>query len=288
MRLRTALCGILAVLGSAAAVPAQLAGTTEIITGVVTNAEGQPVEGARVEVTSTESQVTRRFTTDARGRFTILFPDGGGQYQIAVRALGMAPYDAVLARQGDEDRIVTTIQLSSTPSVLQRVVTRAPQRTPPAGVGRPEPGNVERQLTPDQLARLPIDASDIADIASLAPGVVTVPGTDSTAAGFSVAGQRPDQNAVTLDGAQFGGSTIPSEALRVTRVITSSYDVGRGQFTGGQVASTTRSGTNRVQGTFTYGMRDPSLQWEDDSFGSLGRGYKQHTLSGGLGGPLRK
>ena len=288
MRLRPAICGILAVVAFAAAAPAQLAGTTEIITGVVTNPEGQPIEGARVEVTATESQITRRFTTDARGRFTILFPDGGGQYRIEVRALGMAPYAAMLARQGEEDRIVTTIQLSSTPAVLQRVVTRAPQRTPPANVGRPEPGNVERQLTPEQLARLPIDASDIAEIASLAPGVVTVPGTDSTAAGFSVAGQRPDQNAVTLDGAQFGGSTIPSEALRVTRVITSSYDVGRGQFTGGQVASTTRSGTNRVQGTFTYGMRDPSLQWEDDSFGSLGRGYKQHTLSGGLGGPLKR
>lgn len=288
MHVRAALFGMLAVAAIAAIVPAQLAGTTEIITGVVTNAEGQPVEGARVEVTSTESQVTRRFTTDARGRFTILFPDGGGQYQIVVRALGMAPYTAMLARQGEEDRIVTTIQLSTTASVLQRVVTRAPQRTPSANVGRPEPGNVERQLTPDQLSRLPIDASDIADIASLAPGVVTIPGTDSTAAGFSVAGQRPDQNAVTLDGAQFGGSTIPSEALRVTRVITGSYDVGRGQFTGGQVASTTRSGTNRVQGTFTYGMRDPTLQWEDDRFGSMGRGYTQHTLSGGLGGPLQR
>ena len=273
---------------AAPALSAQLAGGTEIITGTVLGPDGRPVEGARVEVTSVETQVTRARVTNARGQFTILFADGGGQYTLTVRHLGSAPYQMPLQRQGDEDRIVVTVQLSTAATVLPRVVTRAPVREPPAPGGRPEPGNLERVLTPEQLARLPLDASDLAEIAAMAPGVVAMPGTDSTAAGFSVAGQRPNQNATTLDGAAFAGATVPSEAVRVTRVITNSYDVARGQFTGGQVATTTRSGTNRVQGTFTYGMRDPSLQWEDETLGSFGEGYREHTLSGGLGGPVRR
>lgn len=49
--------------------------------------------------------------------------------------------------------------------------------------------------------------------------------------------------------------------MRQTRVITSTYDVARRQFSGGEIASTTRSGTNMLQGTFTDGYRDPGLAW---------------------------
>ena len=50
---------------------------------------------------------------------------------------------------------------------------------------------------------------------------------------------------MTLDGLSFlGGTNVPTEAVRQTRVITNTYDVARGQFTGGQVATTTRGGTN--------------------------------------------
>ena len=80
------------------------------------------------------------------------------------------------------------------------------------GVG-PIP-STERALTPDQLARMPIDAGDLALLATLAPGVVAIPGTDSTAASFSVAGQRPGDNNVTLDGVSFGAASVPQDGVR--------------------------------------------------------------------------
>ena len=138
----------------------------------------------------------------------------------------------------------------------------APDQTPRDAPDRPTPGSQERNLTPDQVARLPIDPIDLALLATLAPGVVGIEGTDSTASAFSVAGHRPDANSVTLDGLTFGASTIPQDAVRNTRVITSSYDVARGQFSGGQIASTTRSGSNFKQGTFNYSLRDEQLAWE--------------------------
>ena len=59
---------------------AQVGATTDIITGTVTGPDSQPLAGAVVQAISLETQISRQRTTDARGRFTIVFPDGGGQY----------------------------------------------------------------------------------------------------------------------------------------------------------------------------------------------------------------
>src|SRR5687767_1077969 len=237
------------------AAAAQVGSSTDIITGRVTGPEGQPLAGARVEVTSLETEVTRTRTTDQSGRYTILFPDGGGQYRMTVRYIGMQPLTIALEREADEDRFVADVRMSAVATQLGPVVVRERAATPSRG-DRPEAGSTERVLTGEQLARLPIDPGDPNALAQLAPGVVGLSATDTTPGGFSVAGQRPDQNQVTLDGLTFGGEGVPQEAIRTTRVITSTYDVARGQFTGGQVATTTRSGTNVLQGSFNYSLRD--------------------------------
>jgi hypothetical protein len=265
----------------------QVGSTTDILTGRVTNTAGAPIPGATVEAKSVETQVTRRARTNSDGRYTILFPDGGGQYQLTVRLLGMAPATLNVAHVADEDRLVTNVQLSQNATQIQGVVVRA-RPTPREAPDRPTPGSQERNLTPDQVARLPIDPTDLALLATLAPGVVGIEATDSTSSAFSVAGLRPDANSVTLDGLTFGSSTVPQDAVRNTRVITSSYDVARGQFSGGQIASTTRSGSNFKQGTFNYSLRDDQLAWEAGDESAFNRGYTQNQLSGGFGGPIVK
>lgn len=278
------LCFLLAAAGP---LTAQAGSTTDIITGTVTAQDGRPLVEAVVEVTSLETEVTRRARTDGRGRYTVLFPDGGGQYRVMVRAIGYAPQQFSVTRQADEDRFVANLRMSQVATQLAEITVQG-RRVP---VGLPEgagPGGTERILNLDQLLRLPLDPSDLNLLAALAPGVTGVEGTDSTAAGFSVAGQRPDANAIALDGLLFGTATVPSEALRNVRVVTSTYDVSRGQFSGGLVASTTRGGTNLIQGSLTYGLRDQDLELTgaDEEFASFGRGYTQHQLSGGLGGPV--
>ena len=283
---RAALLVLLAVAAVGSPAAAQ-GGSTDILVGRVVGPDSVPIRGARVEATSVETGVTRAKTTDAQGRYTILFMDGGGQYRVIVRMLGFSPQSHVVTRQADEDRLVQDFALSTIASTLDAVVVTARQ-APRAGE-RPEPGSTERLLSGEQLARLPIDATDPNIIALLQPGVIGVAGSDSTAAGFSVAGQRTDQNLVTLDGLTFGTGTVPQEAVRSTRVITNTYDVARGQFTGGQVATTTRSGTNQTAGTFTYSLRDPHLELDGgDNSQALGAGFTQHTLSGGLGGALKR
>jgi hypothetical protein len=263
---------------------AQVGSTTDILTGVVIGPDSQPLPDATVEAVSVETGISRTHTTNEKGRWTIVFPDGGGSYRVTIKRLGMAPITVAMTREGDEDRLVANVQLTPTAARLQEVVVQASPRGDPRR-GR-EAGSTETALSPDQLARMPIDASDLATLATLAPGVIGFDATDSTESAFSVLGQGLDQNSITLDGLPFGSGSVPQEAVRSLRVITNSYDVSRGQFSGGQVASTTRGGTNFVQGSFNYSLRDPALEVTNPDENGFSGGYLQNQLSGGLGGPI--
>ena len=282
--LTAALC--LAAWGAPVLASAQVGSTTEIITGKITGPQGEPIVGARVEVMSIETQITRGRTTNDKGQYTLLFPDGGGQYRVTVKAIGFGQNVATVLRQADEDRLEHNVQLSKSTQTLNAVTVRT-SNNPQTGIERPTAGSTGVALTAEQLYRLPIDITDIGAVAGLAPGVVSLSGTDSTSSSFSVAGQRPDQNQITLDGMSFGAGGVPSEAVRNVRVVTNTYDVARGQFTGGQIASTTRGGTNVVQGSAGANRYDPELEFPDTSATAFSK-YTQNQLSFGVGGPFKE
>ncbi len=141
-------------------------------------------------------------------------------------------------------------------------------------------------LTPSQIEKLPIDGNDLATLATLSPGVVGLSSTDTTATSFSVAGQRQTLNATTVDGLTFAGASVPTEAVRNIRVVTNSYDVSRGQFTGGQIATTTRGGTNDVAGSFGLTVRNDNLAFGAQGPATYSQLRNQYQLSGGVGGPI--
>ncbi len=262
---------------------AQVGATTDIIAGTVTGPDSQPLGGATVEVTSRETGGSRQVATDARGRFTLLFPDGGGRYELVVRYIGMAPAQLSVARQRDEDRIVANVQMGLAAITMEAVSVTARRSGRAESVGR---GATGQGLSRDEVARLPTDASDLNTVATLAPGVLAIGGGDTSTAGFSVAGQRPTANNVTLDGMSLGSGEVPQDAVRAIRVVTNSYDVARGQFSGGLVASTTRSGTNTPQGSFTATLRDRTVAWGDATSTPFGQGMTQTQVGGGVGGPI--
>jgi carboxypeptidase family protein len=265
----------------------QVGSTTDILTGTITDENGAPLARAIVEAMSLETQITRRTTTDARGRYTILFPDGGGQYQMTARYLGRQPQQTTLQRYADEDRFSWNPQLPPLAITLAPVTVHPPPRAVRAP-DVPTPGSTERARSPELVGRLPLEDNDLNLLATLVPGVLGLAATDSTAAAFSVAGLRSDANAVTLDGLNIGTSSLPQEGLRTTRIVTSTYDVSRGSFSGGLVAATTRGGANIVQGSSSYALRDQSLAVANDESSPFTRGYTQTQLSGGIGGPLAR
>src|SRR5204863_218510 len=110
----------------------------------------------------------------------------------------------------------------------------------------------------------------------------------SVATGVTRSRTTNDKGQYTILFPDRGGTNVPTEAVRQTRVITNTYDVARGQFTGGQVATTTRGGTNSLAGSSSYALRDPHLEWATDQSTptTFGQGYTQHQFSGGIGGPV--
>ncbi len=263
---------------------AQTGSSVDVITGTVTDSAGRPVAGATVEAYALETQVTRRTTTNTNGRYTIFFNDGGGQYRLTITMIGKQPFIANVTRQTDDDRIMVDVKMGDRPVVLQEMVAQA-NRGPLPGRDAPTPGSTERNFTAEQALRLPVDASDLAALAALVPGVIITPGTDSTAAQFSIAGQGGAANNYTVDGLSFGGDALPQDAIRNTRVITNTYDVARGQFSGGLVSATTRGGSNATQGSISGNLRDYHLAFggTEDVFT---RGQTQQRLGFGFGGPI--
>ena len=149
------------------------------------------------------------------------------------------------------------------------------------------PGSTKRDIPSEMAARLPVDASDLNALATLAPSVAGIDATDSTGTQFSVAGLRPTANSVTLGGLSFGSGSVPQDAMRSTQIVTSTYDVARGEFSGALVASTTRGGTNVPEGSVTYTARSGSGVGRR-RFIALGGVRAESVRRGGVGGPHRQ
>ena len=292
VRTTTALALLLA-LAAVAVRPLEAQGgnNVDIIVGTVSDASGKPVAGAVVEAFSIETEVTRHATTNDKGQYRIIIDAGGGQsqYRISVKAIGKNPAIYNVARQSDDDRIVLNIKLGETAVKLQDLVANAARRpNPDQNENRVTAGESSRSISGDQAMRLPIDASDLAALAALAPGVILTTGTDSTAATFSVAGQSAASNTYVVNGQTTSSSSVPQDAVRSTRVITNSYDVARGNFAGGMVSVTTKGGGNRVTGSLSSGLQSPDLAWGGNTSNAFGAGNTRENFGAGFGGPLKR
>jgi hypothetical protein len=274
------------VLGTAP-VRAQVGETTDIITGIVADVYGEPLAGVEIEAFSLDLEISRIAATDRSGRYMILFPDGGGQYRLTARLIGAMPQTVIMVRQADEDRLIWDVQLREAGFVLDPLVVTGDstiRRVQPRE-GR-NPGERQIAFTPDMVANLPIDPEDLAMLAALVPGAVLIDATDSTDAAYSIAGQGTDANVTTLDGMTFGSGQMPQEGLRATRVVTSTYDVSRGRFSGGMMASTTRTGSNNVQASLSYSLRDDDLAFGEGGLTTFAAGSTQHAFGAGVGIPV--
>jgi hypothetical protein len=262
-------------------------GNVDIISGIVLDQNGKPVANAVIEALSIETDVTRRTTTKADGRYILFFNDGGGQYRVTARAIGHQPFIQNVMKQTDDDRISLDIKLGTQVVTLNTLTANA-NRRPPDETTRTTAGEQSIFITGDQAMRLPIDASDLAALAALAPGVILTAGTDSTAATFQFGGQSAESNSYVVNGMTTTNSTVPQDAVRTTRVTTNTYDVSRGGFAGGQVSVTSKGGSNRVSGSLSSQFQNQDLAFGGNVDNSFGAGNTNELLSGGFGGPIHR
>ncbi|HKA58331.1 MAG TPA: TonB-dependent receptor [Gemmatimonadales bacterium] len=96
----------------------QSGAVTDTIAGTVTGDAGRPVAGAIVQATSQVTRASRSETSDALGRFTILFAaereSGGGgnaQYHVTAHYFGLVRARGVVWGRSREDRGAVTVRM---------------------------------------------------------------------------------------------------------------------------------------------------------------------------------
>ncbi len=268
---------------SVLAVPGALAAqAADVLTGRIVGTDGKPIVGARVVVISAETEITRSVITDSNGRYMIIFPDGGGRYVLRASFLGMADAVQAVLRDSDAELLMTNITMSPQPIELAQIDVTAQRPAP----GRGQAGEQSTELPQEMLNRLPLPDLDPSTVALLAAGVVgTALDSLSGRMGFSVAGMSDLLNQITLDGVILGegGLGVPEEGVRRTQVTTSTFDVSRGGFAGGQVSMTSARGNNRNAGSLTYRLDDDALQARSSPTTNA---FTRHNAGGSWGGPI--
>ena len=107
---RVALALAMLLTGAAAMASAQ---ESDIIRGKVTGPDSLPLE---MSMASNQS-ITR--TTGKDGRFTIIFPNGGGDYILSYASIGYAASQKEVKREQDEAILIADEKLSKSATVLQ-------------------------------------------------------------------------------------------------------------------------------------------------------------------------
>ena len=254
----------------------------DIIRGRVLGPDSLPREGVRVTALSLLNQSTRSATTDRNGRYTIVFPGGGGDYLVTFQLIGMTPMQQQVKRLADEDLLVLDVAMNAI--VLETITATAERQRPPRVEGGADPTGSQQTVG---SAGVPLSAmGDISAMVSYLPGVTMITGPDGTPIGFSVLGLGPEQNTITLDGVTIDASTLPADVLASARLTTTTFDPSRGGFSGANVSVSSRRGGAMIQRSLNLTVDEPSLQFIDRTGSQLGREYTQLRLQGATSGPI--
>ena len=254
----------------------------DIIRGQVLGPDSLPQQAARITVVSLVNQAQRTTTTNDEGRYTVIFPGGGGDYLVTIQIIGMQPVQQQLRRELDEDLLVLDVVMQ--PIRLETVITIADRERPGRGEGLPDPTGSERSVAEGAA---PLSAmGDLSALVASLPGVTLLTGPDGTPIGFSVFGLGADQNTITMNGVEVDASDLPADVLADARLTTTTFDPSRGGFSGANVSFRTRRGSRMVQRYASLTVDEPNLQWIDRTGAQLGREYTQLRLQGAASGPL--
>lgn len=283
MLFRRAACGLIlaaaSMLGDAPALGQVSAGAPGISGRVLDREQGSPVSQAVVRVTSEGTGLSRADTTDAEGRYVVAFPEGGPPFLVRAERLGYRSLTVPVSPEEAAAGSVTRDLRMGAAAVQLAPVTVERTGPPRERLERRAPGGDDQITHSWSAGTVPVDPGDLAALAALQGGVHGGEG------GVSFFAQDPSQTRTTLDGASFGATSLPQEALASVSVAGSTYDVSRGEFSGGLIAARTLSGTNRFGAAIRSRSTPSFLQWHLGTPGAL-EPAPGAQVDGGLGGAL--
>ncbi len=222
--------------------------TSSSITGSVKTGAGKELEGASITATHTPSGSVYTAVSKKGGTFSLQGLRVGGPYIIKIEYVGLKTETIQDVNLSLGDPYLVSSVLADATSNLTEVVVLA-QR----GRAAVEKSGANTVVGIRQLTTLPTINRSITDFTRLTP----------QSNGNSIAGRDGRFNNVTVDGANlnnnFGLSTDPLpgggsqpisiDAIEQITVNIAPVDVRQSNFTGGNIAAVTKSGTNTFRGS---------------------------------------
>lgn len=259
------------------------------ISGVVRDASGAVVAGARVAVANDSKGIRRNLETNDSGVFTApaLVPSPG--YSVAVSKEGFAAFEQrdIELLVGQSLNLDITVQVAGTATQVS-VVESAPL------VESTKTG-VSQVVGTKQIDNLPINGRRVDSFVLLTPAVVN-DGQFGLVSFRGIAGG----NAYLTDGNdttnQFynenAGRTristqISQDAVQEFQVLSNGYSAEFGRASGGVINTVTRSGSNDVHGTGYWFFRNQEFNARD-RYALFNPPESRHQAGGSLGGPIKK
>jgi len=274
---------------------AQSQATTGIIEGTVTDDSGNPLPGATVSITNTANNYLQVRVTNAEGRYR-----GGllplGPYRVSVTMEGFATGVRDSLRLTVGRTLVVNFSLKPS-QVAEEIVVKA-------GTDVVETSRTENITQIDEMAvqGLPNNGRNFLDFMTLSAGVTIVQGPDGEE--ISVNGQKGINNNISLDGTDFnnpffgeqrGGQraafTFNLDAVEEVVVVSEGAPAEFGRSSSGFVNVITKSGTNNMDGSAHYFLRNDSLNGKaENPNGSRAEkfDYKSQQAGFTIGGPIVK
>lgn len=281
-----------------------LAGEGGAISGLVADPTGAVISGATVIARSSATGLTQRSVTNSDGFYA--FPTlMAGIYELEVEHPGFKPHRQKGVEVTSSSSIRVDISLALGERNDEVVVTES--------VGQVETASTQLgELMPGaKLTGIPTNGRSYTDLLALQPGVIPAtsrqpnavvmsgctnapPSGDLNPGNMSVSGQRETTNGFVVNGSSaqeafnMGAAIVPNlDSIHEFRVLTSNFDAEYGNFSGGQVIVTTRSGANDFHGSAFEFLRNTNLD-SRNFFAPERARYDRNQYGGTLGGPLRK
>ena len=277
--------------------------TSSRITGVVTDSNGESLPGATVLAIHTPTGFEYGTVTNVEGLFTLNNVNVGGPYEITVSFVGFSEEKRsnIYLRLGQT--LSLEFDMKETAVELEGVVVAA------GGLFDGNRTGSETQVSQEDITNLPTADRGLNDYLRLTPQAAVGNNGATNSGAISFAGVNNRFNSIFIDGAvnndvfglansgtnggQAGISPISPDALEQIQVVLAPYDVTLGGFAGGGINAVTRSGTNTLEGSAYYFLRNQSLAGKtptDDDNVERTRlaDFTAQTYGFRLGGPLIK
>src|SRR6266436_5357373 len=232
------------------------------ITGTVTDAQGGAVAGVKITIVNEETKLERQATTDSNGYY-VASDLPVGVYSVIAEQSGFK----TLKKTGND--LVAGARMSVDLSLAVGEVSQRVEVAATAETINTTSGELARVIDSNQVKTVALNARNYMQLLSLTPGTaLTVDDQLSLAINNqSVNGNRPDSNALSVDGGfnMDSGSNasqvnnVGIDFIREVAIKSSNFSAEYGRNSGASVNVVTRSGSNSYHGAFFEYLRNEKL-----------------------------